>query len=77
MVDASGGNLGGLALILVWSTLGSYVVKYGETMVPLFADGESPAVPIAATLLIVSTTGFNMWKWQQRSQRETDFGGLI
>ena len=46
-------------------------------MVPLFADGESPAVPIAATLLIVSTTGFNMWKWQQRSQRETDFGGLI
>ena len=77
VVDASGGNLGGLALILVWSTLGSYVVKYGETMVPLFADGESPAVPIAATLLIVSATGFNMWKWQQRSQRETDFGGLI
>ena len=24
------------------------------TMVPLFADGESPAVPIAATLLIVT-----------------------
>ena len=61
-----------------WSILGSYAVKYGETLLPFIADGDSPAVPILASLMIVSFTGFNCWKWQQRSQAEADdFGGLI
>jgi len=27
--------------------------------------------------MIAAATGFNCWKWQQRSQAEGDFGGLI
>ena len=80
-VDASGGDAKGLLVILAWSIVGSYVVKYGETLLPLFADGlndaDSVVAPVAATLLIVAASSFNVWKWQQRSQQENDFGGII
>ena len=76
-VDGSGGGAEGLLVILAWSIVGSYVVKYGETLLPLFNDADSVAVPVVATLLIVAASSFNVWKWQQRSQEEADFGGLI
>ena len=76
-VDSSGGDVTGLVLIFAASIVGSYVVKYGETLLPFVADGESPAVPIVATLMVVAASGFNCWKWSQRSQEEADFGGLI
>ena len=76
-VDGSGGDAKGLLVILAWSIVGSYVVKYGETLLPLFNDADSVAVPVVATLLIVAASSFNVWKWQQRSQEEADFGGLI
>lgn len=81
-VDASGGDAKGLLVILAWSIVGSYVVKYGETLLPLFAEGlndaDSVAVPVVATLLIVAGSSFNVWKWHQRSQQEAeDFGGLV
>ena len=76
-VDASGGDTSGLLAILAVSVVASYVIKYGETLLPFVADGESVAVPVAATLMIVAASGFNCWKWQQRSQDEADFGGLI
>jgi len=77
MVDGSGGDVSGLLLMLAWSVVVSYVIKYGETLLPFVADGESWAVPVAATGMIATFTGFNCWKWQQRSQQESDFGGLI
>jgi len=76
-VDASGGDLSGLAVILGWSILGSYVIKYGETLLPFVADGDSLAVPIVATLMVISASSFNCYKWFQRSKEESDFGGLI
>ena len=76
-VDASGGDVKGLLVIFAWSIAGSYLIKYGETLLPFVADGDSPFVPVVATLMVVAATGFNCWKWQQRSQEESDFGGLI
>ena len=76
-VDGSGGDVGGLLTILAWSIVGSYIVKYGETLLPFVLDSESLVVPVVATLMIAGVTGFNVYKWQQRSQEETDFGGLI
>ena len=76
-VDSSGGDASGLLLVLAASIVGSYVIKYGETLLPFVADGDSPAVPIVATLMVVTATGFNCWKWFQRSREEGDFGGLI
>ena len=76
-VDASGGDVSGLLVILAWSVAGSYVIKYGETLLPFVADGDSLAVVVLAPLMVAAATGFNCWKWQQRSQAENDFGGLI
>jgi len=78
-VDASGGDLSGLLTIFLWSIAGSYLIKYGETLLPFVNDGDSPAVPILATAMIASASAFNVWKWQQRSQEEEgdDFRGLI
>ncbi|EOD25635.1 hypothetical protein EMIHUDRAFT_115369 [Emiliania huxleyi CCMP1516] len=53
----------------------SYVIKYGETLLPVVAEGDSLAV--LAPLMVVAATGFNCWKWWQRSQEDRDFGGLI
>ena len=68
-------------LFFAFSVIGSYFVKYGETLLPFVNDGESFAVPIVATLMILSASGFNCWKWWTRSNEEakgvTDFGGLI
>ena len=81
VVDSSGGDISGLLLIFAFSVIGSYFVKYGETLLPFVNDGESFAVPIVATLMILSASGFNCWKWWTRSNEEakgvTDFGGLI
>jgi hypothetical protein len=77
VVDASGGDASGLLLVFAASVVGSYLVKYGETLLPFVADGDSPAVPIVATFMLASATGFNCWKWFQRSQEEGDFGGFI
>jgi len=76
-VDGSGGGVGGLFTILAWSVVGSYVVKYGETLLPFVLDDDSLVVPVAASLMIAGVTSFNIFKWQQRSQAEEDFGGLI
>merc|ERR1740123_1020208 len=76
-VDASGGDLNGLLAIFAFSILGSYVIKYGETLLPFVNDGNSPVVPVLATLMILSATGYNCFKWYERSQVESDFGGLI
>lgn len=67
-----------LLTILVWSIVGSYIVKYGETLLPLFNDGESLSKSAAALFLILSVTSFNIWKWNERSQTgREDFDGLI
>jgi len=76
-VNGSGGDIGGLLAIFGVSVGASYVIKYGETLLPFVADGESVAVPLAATAMILGASAFNCWKWQQRSQSEADFGGLI
>jgi len=76
-VNASGGDLSGLLIVLGWSIIGSYIIKYGETLLPFVVDADSLAVPLIASLMIGSATGFNCWKWRQRSQDEADFGGII
>ena len=35
------------------------------------------AVPVVATLMILGATAFNVNKWNERSNEEGDFGGLI
>mmetsp|Transcript_2649 Transcript_2649/g.8924 ORF Transcript_2649/g.8924 Transcript_2649/m.8924 type:complete len:201 (-) Transcript_2649:448-1050(-) len=76
-VDGSGGDLSGLLLVLAVSVVSSYVIKYGETLLPVVAEGDSLAVQVLAPLMVVAATGFNCWKWWQRSQEDRDFGGLI
>jgi len=76
-VDGSGGDLSGLLLVLAVSVASSYVIKYGETLLPVVAEGDSLAVQVLAPLMVVAATGFNCWKWWQRSQEDRDFGGLI
>eukprot|EP00316_Scyphosphaera_apsteinii_P012270 CAMPEP_0119310564 /NCGR_PEP_ID=MMETSP1333-20130426/19642_1 /TAXON_ID=418940 /ORGANISM="Scyphosphaera apsteinii, Strain RCC1455" /LENGTH=406 /DNA_ID=CAMNT_0007314773 /DNA_START=98 /DNA_END=1318 /DNA_ORIENTATION=+ len=76
-VNASGGDLSGLLVILAWSIAASYLIKYGETLLPFVADSNSVVVTVVAPLMVLGATGFNCWKWQQRSQEEDDFGGLI
>ena len=76
-VDASGGEVGGLLQILALSIVASYVIKYGETLLPFVNDGDSLAVPVVATLMVLGATAFNVNKWNERSNEEGDFGGLI
>ena len=76
-MDASGGEVGGLLQILALSIVASYVIKYGETLLPFVNDGDSLAVPVVATLMILGATAFNVNKWNERSNEEGDFGGLI
>ena len=66
-VNAAGGGLGGLVTIFAWSVVLSYVIKYGETLLPFIPDADSLTVPAAAVGMVVAATGFNCWKWQQRS----------
>ena len=63
--------------ILALSIVASYVIKYGETLLPFVNDGDSLAVPVVATLMILGATAFNVNKWNERSNEEGDFGGLI
>ena len=69
--------MGGLLVIFAWSVVGSYVIKYGETLLPFVLDADSAALPVVAVLMVAAATGFNCWKWQQRSQEDADFGRLI
>ena len=60
----------GLLVVFGWSIAGSYAVKYGSTLLPFVADGDSWAVPTAATLLIVAASGFNCYKLRDGVRRE-------
>lgn len=72
-VDSSTGGVLGLATVLAWSVLGSYVLKYGGAAMPI--TQQAPA--LGALFLILGPTAFNVWKWNERSKEEGDFKGLI
>ncbi|KAL1496266.1 hypothetical protein AB1Y20_016229 [Prymnesium parvum] len=68
----------GLLLVLAWSIGGSYAIKYGETLLPFVKDGDAATLSTAAVLMVAGVTGFNVWKWSQRSRPGADdFEGLI
>ena len=65
-----------LLTVAVWTVAASYLIKYGETMLPFTVDDA--IAPYAAALLIAAPTALNVWKWQQRSQPgEENFEGII
>ena len=67
---------GALLTVLTWTIAASYVIKYGETLLPFTIDDE--VAPYAAAALISAPTALNVWKWSQRSQAGAeDFEGLI
>lgn len=77
-VDASGGDALGLLTIFGWSVAGSYFIKYASALVTSVAPEEAAVVvPVLAGVMIATATGFNCWKWQQRSQEDADFVGFI
>ena len=49
--------------------------QYGETLLPEALPVGAPGW--AAASMIVGFTAFNVWKWNERSQTEGDFGGFI
>ena len=76
MIQAAG-TLPALALptLLLWSVLGSYLVKYGETLLPVALDAN--VAPYLAGVMIAGATSLNVWKWSQRSSDGAKFEGLI
>jgi hypothetical protein len=65
-----------LLAVFAWTVVSSYVIKYGETLLPFTIDDA--VAPYAAAVLIGAPTALNMWKWIQRSQPGAEsFDGLI
>ena len=65
-----------LLTVFAWTVATSYVIKYGETLLPFTIDDA--VAPYAAAVLIGVPTALNMWKWSQRSQPGAEsFDGLI
>ena len=62
--------------VLLWSVLGAYVVKYGETWLPFLALNDEVA-PYAAGVMIGGLTSLNVAKWAARSRDGAPFEGLI
>ena len=73
-VDPSAGSALGLAQLLALSVALSYLVKYGE---PLLGGLVLEPNLGEAAALIVLATGFNVYKWAQRSGTAEDFTGLL
>jgi len=76
MLEAAG-TLPSLALptLVLWSVFGSYLVKYGETLLPVALDAN--VAPYLAGVMIAGATSLNVWKWSQRSSDGAKFEGLI
>ncbi len=72
-VNDQAGSALGIAQICLLSVLGSYLIKYGETLCPFVLDADA----LAAAALIAIPTAFNMWKWSERSKSKGDFEGYI
>jgi hypothetical protein len=61
--------------IIFLSVLVSYVVKYGETLLPFTLDGN--VAPYLAGVLILGGTSLNVWKWTERSREGAKFVGFL
>lgn len=72
-MTATAGSTAGIIQICVLSVLGSYLIKYGETLCPFVLDANA----LAAAALIVLPTAVNVWKWSERSKQAGDFEGYI
>lgn len=64
-----------LVSIALLSVALSYLVKYGETLLPATRDAGA-AVPGAA-LMVLAFSGLNAWKWSARAKTKGDFEGFI
>ena len=72
---ASEYSSGALMTIFAWSVGASYLIKYGETLIPITTDAN--VAPYAAAFMIIAPTAFNAWKWSERAKADTQFRGII